>query len=401
MENKLSKRRFIAILIFCVIGLVLCVELAEIFYKTNFLPEFTKSFCTVSDLIDCDGVALTEYSLSFGVPNALWGLFIYLLFIFLLFVDKIQEKFKNTIFDVFKNPRSYIATLSLLAFGLSMILAFISIFKIQKICALCFCTYFVDLAIAILAKGKGFFIEDIKTTIVDFIAGAKQYFVLFIIVLIGFISTLYYLDTSVIFSPKLKKQKEQKEFFEAKSNKYAISGNVLGKEDSAIKVKIYSDVNCPFCKILNIMIHKIAKKENILVEEYFFPLDTTCNRYIGTTLGGHEFSCYESKLSLAAKKQNKFYDVINVLFYIRPTSEQNILDELNNADIGLDMDKLVQDMNSIETENELQEQINEAYRLGINGTPAIDIDGILYMGGMPYDDLYQKIKLAIKRKNNN
>ena len=130
MENKLSKRRFIAILIFCVIGLVLCVELAEIFYKTNFLPEFTKSFCTVSDLIDCDGVALTEYSLSFGVPNALWGLFIYLLFIFLLFVNKIQEKFKNTIFDVFKNPKSYIGTIELLQFLLSMILAGIFLLSI-------------------------------------------------------------------------------------------------------------------------------------------------------------------------------------------------------------------------------------------------------------------------------
>ena len=78
---------------------------------------------------------------------------------------------------------------------------YISIYVIHKICALCFCTYFVDLFIAITALA-GTFVEDIKNTIVDFIDGAKKYFALFIICLIGFVTTLYYLDETMIFSPK-------------------------------------------------------------------------------------------------------------------------------------------------------------------------------------------------------
>ena len=182
MENdfKFSKTRWIAILILVLIGIGLCVELSYIFYKTNFLEAYIPSFCSVSELIDCDGVSKTSYSLSFGVPNALWGLILYCVMLMLLFVDRIQAKFKNTIFDVFKNPRSYIAVLGLLSFAISMILAFISIFKINKICVLCFCTYFVDLFIALIAKNKGFFVEDIKTTIKDFIEGAKKHFILFL-----------------------------------------------------------------------------------------------------------------------------------------------------------------------------------------------------------------------------
>ena len=66
-----------------------------------------------------------------GVPNALWGLILYLVILMLLFVDKIQAKFKNTIFDVFENPRSYISFLGILSFAISMVLAFISIFEIN------------------------------------------------------------------------------------------------------------------------------------------------------------------------------------------------------------------------------------------------------------------------------
>ena len=396
---KFSKIRFFILLILTLIGIGLCIELSIIFYKTNFLPNAAKSFCTVSELIDCDGVAKTSYSMALGVPNALWGLLLYCVFLMLLFVDRIQNKFKNTIFDVFKNPSSYITSLALLSFGISMLLAFISIFKIHKICALCFCTYFVDLFIVFAAKGKGFFIEDIKTTIKDIIDGAKNHFVLFIIVLIGFISTLYYLDSSLILSPKLKKERQFKEFYQAKTNKYAVKGNILGKKDAKVVVDLYSDYNCPFCKVTNTMIHKIAKEENILVNEYNFPIDLSCNNKIQVTLGGHESSCLGAKYALAAKKQNKFWDVSNVLFYEDFKNEENIKELLKKANIKLDYDKLDADAKSSEVKEELQKEIDKAVSLGVIGTPAFVINGILHMGGKPYDELLDVIKLEIKRES--
>ena len=124
-KYNFSKFKFFAILILTLIGIALCIELSIIFYKTNFLVDASRSFCAISEFIDCDGVAKTPYSLSMGVPNAIWGLILYLVFLMLLFVDRIQNKFKNTIFDVFENPSSYITSLALLSFGISMILAFI------------------------------------------------------------------------------------------------------------------------------------------------------------------------------------------------------------------------------------------------------------------------------------
>jgi len=401
MENlKFDKVRFWIIFVLIIIGVALCVELGVIFYKTNFLTNAAPSFCTVSELIDCDGVAKTSYALSAGVPNALWGLILYLTMLMLLFVDRIQAKFKNTIFDVFENPRSYIAFLGVLSFAISMILAFISIFKIEKICALCFCTYFVDLFIAFAAKTNGFFINDIKITIQDFIKGAKKYFTLFLIVLIVFTSTLIYLSNSLIFSPKLKREKTQKEFFEAKRNKYAVKGNVLGNKKAKVMVNVYSDYNCPFCKVVNIMVHKAAKERDIFVSEINFPLDTTCNKEVNFTLKGHESSCIYSKYALAAKKQGHFWGVANILFDKHPQNMNALVDEIKKANLKIDIQQLQKDALSEEIEKELKEEIAYATSRTISATPIIEINGVIFMGAIPYDKLLKEIDLAQKRALN-
>lgn len=401
---KFTKIRFIILLVLILIGIGLCLDLTYIFIKTNFHDVYVPSFCTVSDLIDCDGVAKTTYSLSFGVPNAIWGLLVYSILFFLLFVDRIQAKFKNTIFDVFENPRSYIATISLLTFCLSMILAFISIFKIHKICVLCFATYFVDLFIALSARTKGFFFEDIKTTVVDFLKGAKKYFALFLVVLAVFIWTLKYLSDSLILSPKLKKERQQKEFFDAKTNKYAIKGNILGKKNSKVIVKIYSDYNCPYCRVGNIMMHKLAHEEDVLIEEVNFPLDNSCNWTVGRTLLGHDNSCLLAKYALAAKRQGKFWGAGSTFFDKHPMMEEDIINALKDApvgNLGLDYDKLKQDANSSEIEQELRADIIKASELGITGTPQVEINGVQYQGILPYDELVEKVRLAKKRAENN
>lgn len=405
MENNkqatLTKPRFFIILILVLIGIALCVELSYVFYKTNFLTDYAPSFCAMSDFIDCDGVAKTPYSLSLGVPNSLWGMFLYLIILMLLFVDKIQNKFKNTIFDVFENPRSYIATLGMLSFGVSIILACISIFKIEKICTLCFCTYFVNFFIAVTAKGEKGYLKDFITTIKDFIKGAKKYFVLFIIVLIGFISALIYFDNSTIFSPYLKRQKQQKEFFEATVNKYAVKGNVLGKENAPVVINVYSDYNCPFCRVVNIMVHKAAKSENIIVNEINYPLNTACNKTIGMTLGGHEAACIYSQYALAAKKQGKFWGVANILFDKQPRSLEHLITELKKANIIMDYEQLLKDANSEEIKNELQKDIQLTKDRGVYATPTIEINGEINMGAIPYDELIKKIREAEKKAKNN
>ena len=393
----MEKKKTVIIAILAIIGLVLTIELSFIFFKVNFNEQYSASFCSVNNLIDCDGVAKTGYSMFLGIPLALWGLFYYLLTLFLNFVHIIQNKFKNTIFDVFKNPKSYIATLGLISFAISMTLATISIFKINKICILCFATYFIDLLLAIVAKSKGsFFIDDIKNTVLDFTSGVKKYTLLFILVLITFASLLAYTNISYVFSPQQKIQKSFEEFMQMKTNKYGVSGNILGNPNGEI-IYVYSDFMCPFCRVTNIMMSKFAHEEKkIQVIHMNFPLDMSCNKYVPHTV--HPGACTLAKYALAAKKQGKYWDMSNLIFDEHPTNESEII--YLSKKINLDIAKLVNDVASEEIEQELLQQIDTAHQKGIYGTPTIVIDDIPYISAMPYykiKTLYSQAKKRHKR----
>ena len=390
----MDKKKTIIIAILALIGFILTIELALIYFKVNFNESYSASFCSVNNLIDCDGVAKTNYSLFLGIPLALWGMFFYTLTLFLNFVHLIQNKFKNTIFDVFKNPKSYIAALGLLSFGISICLATISIFKINKICILCFVTYFIDLFIAFAAKSKGsFFVQDVKNTILDFAAGVKKYTLLFIIVLMAFIGMLCYTSTSLVFSPQMKMQKSFEEFMKMEKNKYAVSGNVMG-DPNGDKIYVYSDFMCAFCRVTNIMASKFAhEQKGVLVIHKNFPLDASCNKYVPNTV--HPGACTLARYALAAEKQNKYWDMANLIFDEHPSSEADII--YLSEKINIDIAKLVEDVNSPEIEQELQNQIETAHQKGIYGTPTIVIDDIPYISAMPYYKIKTLYAQALKR----
>ncbi len=394
-----KNKRFLLTLL-TIFGLILTGELIHIYFKVNFSSEFNPSFCSVNNLVDCDGVAKTHYSLVFGIPLAIWGTFLYLVILFLTYVDKINEKLNTELLKVFKNPTSYIATLGLISFCCSMVLAFISIFTIHKICLLCFVTYFIDLVIALVAKENGFFVSDIVNTAKDFADGVKKYLPLFLIVCFGGIWFLGYMQTSMVLSPALKKELENKEmmksfeeFQKMEKNIYAIKGNTLGNPDGNITVYLYSDFLCPFCKVTNTMIHKLAKEEkDIVVYHMNFPLDTECNPALRQTV--HPGACTLAKYALAAERQGAYWDMSSAIYDNLPQNEEDILKLADS--IQIDRKKLFTDAHSDDVKKDLEKQIQKAINFGINGTPTIVIDGIEHKSALPY----YKLKTLVKQAKN-
>lgn len=390
----MTKNKRIILTILILLGLGVTAELVNIYFKVNFNSDFNPSFCSVSNLIDCDGVAKTTYSLFLGIPLAIWGAFLYTVLLFLTYVDKINEKLNLNILKVFKNPASYIATLGLVSFCCSMMLAGISFFVIKKICILCFVTYFIDLAVALTAKTDKFFIADIKNTVMDFIQGAKKYLILFLIVLTAGIGFLAYMQTSLVLSPNMRMQKSFKEFQDLKKNIYAIKGNTLGNPNGKIIVYVYSDFLCPFCKITNTMIHKLAKEEkDIIVYHMNFPLDSECNPLIKQSI--HPGACLLSRYALAAERQGAYWDMASAIYDNTPRNEEEILNLANV--INIDKSKLYSDAYSDEVNSDLTKQIEKAINFGIKGTPTIVIDDIAHMSAMPYYRLKTLVHQAENR----
>lgn len=401
-ESFMTKNKRIILTILLIFALILTFDLAFIYFKENFTVGADPSFCAINSVIDCDGVAKTEYALFLGIPLAIWGIILYATILFLTFVDKINQKLNLEILQVFKNPSSYIATLGLISFCCSMGLALVQFLIIKKICILCFVTYFIDLAIAFIAKDKGFFVSDIKNTIMDFISGVKKYLPLFLVVLVLGVSLLAYTQISLVLSPNLKQLKDNKEieksfieFQKMQTNPYAIKGNTLGDADGEIIIYVYSDFLCPFCKITNTMVHKLAKEEkDIVIYHINFPLDAECNPVITNSV--HPGACMLARYALAAEKQGAYWDMASAIYNIMPNMDENEI--LNLADvIKINKEQLKKDAYSDEIKEELDKQMQKAINFGIKGTPTIVIDDIEHRTALPYNKMKEYTKQAKAR----
>lgn len=395
MQNT-DKTKSIIILILAFIGILVTIDLAYIYYQANFNQYALPSFCAINDFIDCDGVARTTESQFLGVPLAYWGIFLYAFIVMLLSVDFLKKVPFLRFLEVFKNKFHYIASLGVISFTISMILAGVSFFVIDKLCLMCVVTYFINLLIGLVAASglKGHIFGAIKQSVVDFCDALKPipYRIAFIVVILVAAIFLGWTYTSAKFSPALKFKHSFGEFVNAKVNKYAVKGNVLGSKDKdAVILKIYSDYKCPMCFACNVMLHKLVRDfSNVRVEAHSLPLDMECNKYLERPF--HIGSCVMAQYSIAAKKQNMFWEVESLFFEKKPTGEEEVIDVLNKSGLGLDMNKLTKDAQSKETFEEIQKDIDYAMSIGKMGTPLMGMGDDFEMGIKSYPELKEWVK---------
>ena len=391
-------KKKLAIQILAVIGLILSIKLACIYYVANYEKYALSSFCSINEFIDCDGAARSSVSQFWGIPLAYWGILFYILMLFLTVVDKLKQVKLLKFLEVFKSPMAYIASIGTIAFGISMILAGLSLFKIHKLCILCLITYFIDLTLALIASNGQFklLVEAFKQTVLDFIAGAKQYTKTFIVLLIISISFFAYSGITYNFVPHVKRQKSIMKYHDIKFNPYRIKGNLLGVEKADVVIDLYSDYVCPICYMNNIMLHQAVKEfSNIKIVHHNYPFDKECNPYI--TVNMHPNACFMAKAAIAAGNQGNYWEMSSLLYENQPKNEEALLKLVDQ--LGFDKSKFLNDFNSKATEKEIEKELQEAVKLGIDATPTMYINGEAVVGVKPYYELKEiLIKHGAKKR---
>lgn len=381
-------RKTILIQLLAIAGLLLAIKLSFIYYNANYNKYALSSFCSINDFIDCDGVAKTIYSQFLGIPLSYWGIFLYLTLLFLTFVDKLKNIKFLKFLEVFKNPVSYITFFGIVSFLGSIILALISLKIINKICILCFITYFLDLLIALIAsEGKLSNIKEaFKLTFLDFIDGAKKYKKTFVVLLICAVSFLSYSGITLNFVPNVKTTKSILKYKKIKYNPYRVSGNLLGNPEGDVVIELYSDYVCPLCYINNIMIHQAVKEyKNVKVIHHNYPFDKECNPYL--TFNMHPNACFMSKGAIAAKNQGNYWGMSSLLYENHP---KNIDEMMQLADkLNFDKKKFLEDLNSKETMDIILKELDDGHKLEIDATPTMIINGETIVGVKPYYKLQE------------
>lgn len=383
------KKNNLWIKIIAIIGVITSIQLSLIYYNANFVSNAAPSFCAINEMLDCDAVARTPYSLFLGIPLALYGLFFYLFVLFLAFCDKLTTLKPLGFLRVFKQPTSYIASLSLISVVISLTLACISHFAIHKICILCFFSYFLNIGIFALARQGKDYAQHIKTSVLDLIDGIKQpqYASLAILLAIIASTSLFYVNQTELFKPQsamgigLEAGKTYKD--------YKTAGNVLGNENGTVLLHEYTDYQCPYCSISNLLIQRLVSEvDNVMVIHHDFPLDSECNPMVKGE--GHKKSCLYAQYGEASKLQNKFWEFSSEMFENnKDLSEAKVLKIAK--DLHMNVEQLKKDAHDPALKSEVKNEVKEAVNLGVEATPTYRIGIKVHTGLMPYNELKEMV----------
>ena len=153
---------------------------------------------------------------------------------------------------------------------------------------------------------------------------------------------------------------------------------VAGNPKGDVTMVEFFDYNCGWCKKgFPEVMSLIDKDPNLRVVLKEFPI-----------FGGD--SDYAAMAAIAAKKQNKYWDLHKALFEHEGKVTKAVVDETATK-VGIDLAKLKDDMKDPAVAKELADTHALAQSLAINGTPGFIVDDKVSPGYLPADGLAQLV----------
>jgi len=408
MDEK-HKRALQLIQLLALLGLVLSgVSLYE-HTTLKYGLQMGKSFCNINAAFNCDAVNSSAWSEILGVPLAAWGIIFYLM---MLLVSTLG--FSSSLIGVAESG-AVLFSFAFISSLFSIALFFISEFVVHSICLVCAGMYlvnFLSLAVSFgLKKPNGLFaalklaggyifsrllmVFGFKTapSEQEGVLSRFSFLVLVLAVFAGFSLSDFFLVRFIY--PKRQEHEvarlagdAAKEWRKAKVDKLELkSGSALeadysyGDPNSPIQVVEFLDFECPACRHFQTEFDELRAQYSSKLHYTFknFPLDKNCNHLIPHEM--HKSACYAANFARCAGEQNKFWEVANYLFSLEALDDGASLElvqqsvEEGMTSLGLDTQAMKECMQSGREMKKIQNDIDQALSLGVEGTPSLWING--------------------------
>ncbi len=203
-------------------------------------------------------------------------------------------------------------------------------------------------------------------------------------------------DKIVTFLKKRKGKPQREKYYDQLKQEYKVSfllpkpaplvldenprqGPAMGTDNTAITVIVFTDFECPFCS-------KAHQKLKDLFARY--PQDVRI-LFRNFPLNMHKDARTAAYAAACAHLQGKFWPYADLLF--ENQGQLGISSLYDYAEqVGLDMDKFKESMESGQGEKMVEADIAEGGELGINGTPGVFINGH-FINGIPTEKQIQNI----------
>lgn len=166
----------------------------------------------------------------------------------------------------------------------------------------------------------------------------------------------------------------------------AATGPAKGPANAPVTIVEFSDFQCPFCSRLTPTIKQVEEKYGNKVRVVFrqFPLPM------------HQNAEKAAEASLCALDQGKFWELHDAMF----SNQQELgVDQLKAkaASLGLNAEKFNKCLDSGEKAAAIQADVKAGSAAGVNGTPAMFINGRFLNGAVPLDNITTVIDDELRR----
>lgn len=183
-------------------------------------------------------------------------------------------------------------------------------------------------------------------------------------------------------------QKPERPRFEVSIGNAPVSGN----ENAVVTIVEYSDFQCPYCARAEATIKQLQKNYSGKIKLVYkqFPLDF------------HDNAFKASEASLCANDQSteyfwRLHD--HMLANIRKLSTAELIAQAKT--LGMDQQKFSQCLSSGQFASQVNKEIAEGQKLGVQATPMFFVNGISVRGARPYKVFAEIIEDEINRELKN
>jgi protein-disulfide isomerase len=163
---------------------------------------------------------------------------------------------------------------------------------------------------------------------------------------------------------------------------------VRGPAAAPVTLVAFSDFECPYCERGHRTVVQLEKEygERLRVAYKAYPLDF------------HSHAMVAALVARSAQEQGKFWEFHDKLFQQKGLDMPRL--ESYGREVGLDMNRVFADLDSLKYGSAVQRDLRQGRRLGVTGTPAYFINGRYLSGAKPIEVLREMIdgELALAEK---
>jgi NhaA family Na+:H+ antiporter len=161
-----------------------------------------------------------------------------------------------------------------------------------------------------------------------------------------------------------------------------------GGTSNDVAVVSYGDFLCPYCRRFRAVLKRLrqALGDRLAYTYRHFPNEPA-----------HPGAEFLARASEAAAKQDRFWEMHDALFDREPPLGRK--DALAIArELGLDMDRFERDLEEPDLQALVEEDLADARRNGVTGTPTLFVDGVRYDGAWDFYSLLDVLERPVSER---